>query len=287
MIMQLRLLGSFLVLVAAAATHAQANTVTVTVGGSTTSGGNYYGGGTTNPVLMFSPANITINAGDTVNFISEGGAAHNVHALDNSFRCANGCDNDGHGGNGAPSSQLWSASVTFTNPGTVNYKCDIHAAMGMVGSITVNAVTPPPPTLAIGGYVSGNWYNTTQSGSGFQIEATDAMDSASGLPTMLAIWFVYSPDGSGQNWIYAQGPYDPTKNRVTLPAQLFSGTKFPPNYVPADVHGMANGWGTLTFAFTDCNNGTASWTSTAPGYGNGNPMPITRLTRIAGTACPH
>jgi plastocyanin len=287
MIMRLRLLGSFLILIVAAATHAQANTVTVTVGGTVTSGGSYYGGGTTTPVLMFAPANVTINVGDTVNFVSHGGAAHNVHALDNSFRCANGCDNDGHGGNGAPSSQLWSSSVTFTTAGTVNYQCDIHSSMGMVGSITVNAVTAPPPKLAIGGYVSGNWYNADQSGSGFQIEATDAMDSASGLPIMLAIWFVYSPDGNSQNWIYAQGTYDPTKNTATLPAQLLSGTKFPPNYVAADVHGMANGWGTLTFAFTDCNNGTVSWNSTAPGYGSGSPMPITRLTRIAGTGCPH
>ena len=284
--MRLQWLGSLFVLVAAAATSVHANTVTVTVGGTVTSGGSYYGGGTTTPVLMFSPADVTINAGDTVNFVSHGGAAHNVHALDNSFRCANGCDNDGHGGSGTPSSALWSASVTFTNPGTIQYQCDVHASMGMVGSIHVNAVSAPPPTLAIGGYVSGNWYNPAQSGSGFQLEATDATDPASGLPIMLAIWFVYSPDGNSQNWIFAQGPYDPAKNAVTLPAQLFSGTKFPPNYVPADVHGITNGWGTLTFSFTDCDHGTASWNATAPGYGSGGPMPITRLTKVAGTACP-
>jgi hypothetical protein len=47
-------------------------------------------------------------------------------------------------------------------------------------------------------------------------------------------------------------------------------------------------WGTLTFTFSDCNNGTMSWHSDVPGYNNANdtPLPIQRLTQIAGTACP-
>lgn len=135
----------------------------------------------------------------------------------------------------------------------------------------------------IAGYISGNWFNVDQGGSGFQIEATHIIDAASGLPIMLAIWFTYTPDGSGQNWIYAQGTYDPTKATTTLPAFLSTGGKFPPNFNPSEV--TATPWGALTFTFTDCNNGVASWNSTVPGYGSGS-LSIVRLTNIGGTVCP-
>ncbi len=254
---------------------AHATRWTVQVGGTSTYGDGY-GGGYTNPVLAFSPAQLTINAGDTVTFINLGGAAHNVHADDNSFRCANGCD--GQGGNGNPSSADWSFSLTFNNPGTIGYHCDVHQGMGMVGTIVVNASSSSIP---LGGYMSGNWYGgSSQSGHGFQLEFTSQNNTA------VAIWFVYSPDGSAQNWIYAQGTYDPTQSTVTLPAFLLTGAKFPnplSNFDPTAV--QRTDWGTLTFSFTDCNNGTASWNSTVAGYGNGS-LPITRVSQIAGTVCP-
>jgi len=271
----------------------QAKTVTVQVGGTTMTGGDAYGyGGMPTPDLVFNPPNQTINVGDTVTWINLGGAQHNVHADDNSFRCANGCD--GSGGNGTPSGANWSASVTFTQPGVVNYHCDVHQAMGMTGSITVNAA---PTAMNLGGYLSGNWFNASQGGHGFQLEFTNRSTGAT-TADMVAIWFVYTPngsaanDGSGQNWIYAEGDYDTTKNSVTLPAILLTGAKFPPNFNGADVRRVSGDasttWGTLTFTFTDCNNGTASWHSNVPGYvgANDTPLPITRLTQIAGTTCP-
>src|SRR5262249_32730973 len=154
----------------------------------------------------------------------------NVHADDNSFRCANGCDDTG--GSGNPSSG-WTFTRTFTTPGTFGFHCDVHAGMGMNGTIVVNATTP---ALTLGGYLSGNWYVPNQSGHGFQIEFTNTPGSVAGKKTLLAIWFVYTPagsvlnDGSGQNWIYSQGDYDPTASTVTVPAVLLSGAKFPPNF---------------------------------------------------------
>jgi len=282
-----------LFMLAAAAGGVAAKNVTVQLGGTMTTGGDgYYGGGTTEPVLMFDPPQMTINVGDTVTFVNLGGAAHNVHADDNSFRCANGCD--GSGGDGTPSAGNWSSTVTFTKPGTVTYHCDIHASMGMTASITVNAAATSIP---LGGYMSGNWFNPNQGGHGFQLEFTNHSTGAT-TSDMVAIWFVYTPtgstatDGSGQNWIYSEGDYDTTKNTVTLPALLLSGAKFPPNFNPADVRRISNDasttWGTLTFTFTDCNNGTVSWHSTVPGYNNANdtPLAIQRLTQIAGTTCP-
>ena len=131
--------------------------------------------------------------------------------------------------------------------------------------------------MTVGGYMSGNWYDPTQGGQGFQLEFTEQND------TMLAIWFVYTPDGSGQNWIYAQGPYDLSKSSVTLPAEILTGGKFPPLFKSTDVH--ATPWGTITFTFTDCDHGTAAWNSSMPGYGSGS-MPIGRLTQVRGTTCP-
>ena len=88
--------------------------------------------------LTFIPQTVTINPGDTVTFINRGGT-HNAVADDGSFRCALGCDGDGHNGNGHASSANWTASVTFDKPGTVGYFCEIHGApgMGMYGTIIV------------------------------------------------------------------------------------------------------------------------------------------------------
>ena len=242
---------------------------------------------TANATLTFTPATLTINAGDTVTWQNVGGVPHNVVADDNSFS------------NGSPSAANWTFSHTFNTAGTVGYYCSLHGnpSGGMRGSIVVNAAAPPPITL--GGYLSGNWYNPSQGGHGFQLEFTNFATGGTTF-NMLAIWFVYTPvastanDGSGQNWIYAQGSYDTTTNAVTLPAILQTGARFPPNFTPSDVRRVGTGpnppdlWGTLTFTFTDCNNGTVSWHSDVPGYNNANdtPLPIQRLTQIAGTTCP-
>jgi streptogramin lyase len=140
----------------------------------------------------------------------------------------------------------------------------------------IGKLVPTGSGIKIDGYISGNWFNPAQSGHGFQLEV--AQDN-----TMIAIWFVFAPDGSGQNWIYAQGTYDPTSSTVTLPAMISSGAKFPPNFNPNDV--TRTPWGTITFSFSDCGHGTASWNSTLPGYGSGA-LPIVRLTQIRGTTCP-
>ena len=282
--MRARLLFCSLALLLGYASAASAKVWVVDVGGTTTTGGDGYGGGDTSPILAFSPQQLAINAGDSVTFTNLGGAAHNIHADDNSFRCANGCDDTG--GNGNPSSSAWSFTRTFNTPGTIAYHCDVHASMGMTGHIVVNAVAA---TINLGGYLSGNWLNPAQGGHGFQFEFTNQPDG--GIPSqkeLVAIWFVYTPDGSGQNWIYAQGPFDSTKNTVTVPATIFHGVKFPfplSNFDPNALLGDLGDWGTLTFTFSDCNNGTASWNSTVSGYGNGS-FPITRLTSIQGTSCP-
>ena len=82
----------------------------------------------------FSPSSLVIEAGDTVTWKNTGGG-HNVNANNGSFRCAEGCD--AFGGDGNPSFNFWSFSITFRNLGTINYFCEPHVMFGMQGSITV------------------------------------------------------------------------------------------------------------------------------------------------------
>lgn len=88
----------------------------------------------------FSPSVLNINPNDTVTFTNTDGF-HNVEATDNSFRCANGCDGDGMGGNGNPDSAPWTFSITFTTPNSViDYFCSIHTSM--TGRIIVGPELP-------------------------------------------------------------------------------------------------------------------------------------------------
>lgn len=152
--------------------------------------------------IAYSPSNITINAGDTVTWTNFGGD-HNVTADDGSFRCANGCDN--HGGDGTPSTAAWTATVTFPNPGTFNYHCEIHGVEGMVGSVKVNSSGPPvqPGTLGLSpasytaGENSGNAH-VTVTRSGGSSGAVAVSYSASAGTAKAGINF--NPTSGTLNW---------------------------------------------------------------------------------------
>lgn len=81
----------------------------------------------------FEPANITVKKGDVIHFVSEGNAAHNA-----SFPA----DQNPGKTNLPPPGQYLTNGQTYDlqismDPGTYNYQCDPHAAMGMKGTITV------------------------------------------------------------------------------------------------------------------------------------------------------
>ena len=227
--------------------------------------------------ISFSPANVTVAQGDTVTFVNPGGAPHNAHA-GNFFRCAKGCD--GAGGDGAPSADAWTATVTIdAAPGTdIDYECDVHASMGMVGTIHVQAAdgggggtTNVPITDAF----TGAWYDPTQSGHGILVEV---------LPNnqLLAFWFTFNPDGTQQSWFGNVGSIDPATHAASVAALQTQGGQWIPNFDP--THVTQPPWGTLTFTFTDCNHGRVDFTSGVPGYGTGH-MDLTRLTQPAGLTC--
>ena len=83
---------------------------------------------TVGPGNSFSPADVTIQAGDSVRWVSAGGS-HNVAADDGSFT------------SGAPGSG-WNFTRAFPAAGTFPYYCEVHGApggLGMSGSVTVQA----------------------------------------------------------------------------------------------------------------------------------------------------
>lgn len=103
------------------------------------------------PGFSFSPASVTIQVGDSVRWTNVGGF-HNVRADDDSFRCANGCDQNG--GNGNPDTNAWVVSRTFNSAGTVGFYCEVHGApggFGMAGTIVVQGAAAQPGALQFSG----------------------------------------------------------------------------------------------------------------------------------------
>ena len=93
--------------------------------------------------LSFSPADITIQLGETVRWENTGGS-HNVNG---------GLDvypNNPEGiFSGAPEAAPWTWDYTFTIPGVYDYQCDLHVGAGMVGTVTVEGEIEPPLPLVI------------------------------------------------------------------------------------------------------------------------------------------
>ena len=82
----------------------------------------------------FEPANVTVKKGDTVRFITDGKTVHNA-----SFPPAENVGKSNLPGPGpflTTPNQTYDLVVTM-DPGTYNYQCDPHAAMGMKGTLTV------------------------------------------------------------------------------------------------------------------------------------------------------
>jgi plastocyanin len=115
------LLSSFLlavVMMFSAINPAQADTVEVKMGAD-------------NGALGFQPAKITIQAGDTVKWVNNKLAPHNV-VFDSSVKDA---DKLSHKGLAFTAGE--SFDVTFTEPGEYPYYCEPHRGAGMNGVVTV------------------------------------------------------------------------------------------------------------------------------------------------------
>jgi hypothetical protein len=134
--------------------------------------------------------------------------------------------------------------------------------------------TTAPTSVSIGPGFTGSWFDPTQSGHGLMLEV---------LPgnRLLAMWFAFNPAGDQQSWFGGVGTYSGNTATITG-ATLPSGGRWIPNFNENTI--VENPWGTLTFTFTDCNNGRVDFNSVF-GYGSGS-MNLTRLTLPAGLTCP-
>lgn len=89
--------------------------------------------------LIFDPANVTIEVGQTVRFTNvEQFTEHNVNGQQSVFPC-----NPVGFFSGVAAFGPWDFDVTFNQSGHYNYQCDPHVLNGMVGTVTV--VDPDAP----------------------------------------------------------------------------------------------------------------------------------------------
>ncbi|HAH23260.1 MAG TPA: hypothetical protein DCL77_05810 [Prolixibacteraceae bacterium] len=82
----------------------------------------------------FTPAQLTITAGDIVVWTNATATGHNIDGQQSIFP-----NNPESFGNDVGAN--WTYQFTFNTPGTYDYHCDPHAAFGMVGSVIVNPST--------------------------------------------------------------------------------------------------------------------------------------------------
>lgn len=146
----------------------------------------------------------------------------------------------------------------------------IGLASACFGSIATAADSASKADYVIGSDVSGTFYDPAQNGQGFVFQHI----VSNGKPLLLAAWFTYL-DGK-QRWLFGVGAA--TGGQATIPLSISSGADFPPRFDPSAA--QVEPWGSLTLNFTDASHGTATWTSSYPGF-NGGSMPIERLTTPA------
>jgi len=129
-----RLLGAVSLLFAlSAAPNSRSANVTVTTVGFT-----------------FSPKTVTINVGDTVTWVTQTFGGHDVQADDGTFKSG-------------PPGSFSTFSFTFTEAKTITYRCNPHAAIGMRGTVIVQAAQNQPPTVNITAPGNGAVFTTADS----------------------------------------------------------------------------------------------------------------------------
>ncbi|MBL4659380.1 MAG: hypothetical protein JKY19_03420 [Alcanivoracaceae bacterium] len=84
----------------------------------------------------FEPDDLTIQRGDVVRFINDGGA-HNINAVDNSLICSEACEGDGTNFDSNPTGFPWDIYVRFDQVADIPYFCANHESTGTGGIIRV------------------------------------------------------------------------------------------------------------------------------------------------------
>ncbi|MBK7427741.1 MAG: lamin tail domain-containing protein [Saprospiraceae bacterium] len=141
--------------------------------------------------FFFTPADITINVGETVLWMNTGGT-HNVNGTQATFP-----SNPESFTSGNPASGNWTLEHTFEIAGVYNYRCDFHSGL-MQGTVTVMSDVVDIPTYTIGqirginsegvadslgveAYVEGIIYGVNQRETGLQYTMINDQGDGIGL----------------------------------------------------------------------------------------------------------
>jgi plastocyanin len=164
---------------------------------------------------FFSPANLTIQVGDTVEWRNAaGGMSHDVTANNGSFASV--------------TATSFTFSQTFNTAGSISYFCTVHPNQ-MTGVITVQGAPPPEPELAVtevsvmsGSYAQGSMIS-------IDTEVQNVGNASSGS-------FSIKHYASDNSTITAQDTLLGTENRASLEANEDSNGPFnamiPANLAP-------------------------------------------------------
>lgn len=183
---------------------------------------------------FFEPAEITIEAGDTVRWENAaGGASHDVVSEDGLWTPP------------AVASE-WTFEYTFDDEGVFDYYCTPHRFIGMVGTVTVEAAAGPP-TVALNAGHNGNWWSGTErDGEGGQVEVADA---GGGELVFVITIYSYAPQG-GQ--IFLIGVGYPDGDSVEIEVFITSGGVWGDDYDPEQV--PQTPWGTGVVSADGCDH---------------------------------
>lgn len=118
---------------------------------SGTPGAANSGGGTAGPAvtvnlsaLKFEPPHVVVAIGDSVRWVNAMSHFHNVNGSKSTYP-----GNTDDFFSGAPANGPWQYDYEFNNTGLNNYRCDVHGASGMTGTVSVydpNSYTEFPLT---------------------------------------------------------------------------------------------------------------------------------------------
>ena len=109
-----------------------------------------------------------------------------------------------------------------------------------------------------GGY-AGSWFNPDRSGEGLIFNIA----TLNGVPTIIAFYFTYANDGSGQQaWLVGSAPI--SGNTAQIPMVITSGTGYGDAFDASAV--VRDSWGTLNVMFSGCNSANVQVTSAS--FGN-------------------
>jgi hypothetical protein len=139
------------------------------------------------------------------------------------------------------------------------------------------ALVAASPASAIDRAITGLWYNSAQSGHGFELTVI-------GANTATVTWYTYDANGAP---IWVAGVLnESTPNVLTGSVAFYQGMRFG-QFAPASNQSF--NWGTLRFAFNGCTAATVEYNGTLT-LGNGTSfgagtISLSKLAGVAGLEC--